>query len=211
MSSDKEQARDEIEENVNDEPPVQEPVQEAVIETTVEEEAKAKTKPKAKAKAKPKIKITKQPVEPVEPEPVIEVEVEEQPNTYNNKQMANCPDCNLTMTQHTLKHIHKQDDIVKEHFKKKSKKKLNKKWQKSHLDYRSRPTKTITHITDDIVNTYIQENPDIVTHYLRNERVMKAQRKHMNAISLLSNAFKLFNLCHFIMYIYIYIYIKHGK
>ena len=49
--------------------------------------------------------------------------------------------------------------------------------------------KTITNITDDIVNTYIKENPEIVTNYLRNERVMKTQRKQMNARSLLNNAF----------------------
>ena len=52
-----------------------------------------------------------------------------------------------------------------------------------------KPTKTITTITDDIVNTYIQENPDTVTYHFRNERVMKAQRKQMNARPLLNNAF----------------------
>ena len=51
-----------------------------------------------------------------------------------------------------------------------------------------KPTKTITTITDDIVNTHIKESPDIVTNYIRNERVMKAQRKQMNARSLLNNA-----------------------
>ena len=30
-------------------------------------------------------------------------------------------------------------------------------------------------ITEDIVNDYIKENPDIVSNYLRNERAMKAQ------------------------------------
>ena len=44
-------------------------------------------------------------------------------------------------------------------------------------------------ITDDTVNDYIKQNPDIVTNYLRNERAMKAQRKQMNARSLLNNAF----------------------
>ena len=39
--------REEIEEIVNDEPPVREPVQEAIIETILEEEAKSvKAKPK---------------------------------------------------------------------------------------------------------------------------------------------------------------------
>ena len=44
-------------------------------------------------------------------------------------------------------------------------------------------------ITQDIVNDYIKENPDLVSNYLRNERAMKAQRKKMNARSLLNNAF----------------------
>ena len=44
-------------------------------------------------------------------------------------------------------------------------------------------------ITEDIVNDYIKQNPDIVSNYLRNERAMKAQRKQMNARSLLNNAF----------------------
>ena len=80
MSLDEEQTRDEIEEVVNDEPPVQEPVQETVIETILEEEeAKPVKATTAKAKAKPKTKITKEPVEPIkevikELEPIIEVE-----------------------------------------------------------------------------------------------------------------------------------------
>ena len=53
-----------------------------------------------------------------------------------------------------------------------------------------KPTKSITTITDEIVNTCIKENPDIVTNYLTNERTMKTQRKQMNARSLLKNAFK---------------------
>ena len=107
------ETREEIEEIVNDEPPVQEPVQEAVIETILEEEAKP-VKAKPKAKAKPKIKITEEPVEPIkeeiikeEPEPIIEVE--ENPKWIDkNRQMVNCPDYNLSMTQHTLKYTHKK-------------------------------------------------------------------------------------------------------
>ena len=53
MTSGEEQTRDEIEEIVNDAPPVQEPVQETVVETIFEEEAKpANAKPKAEAKTK---------------------------------------------------------------------------------------------------------------------------------------------------------------
>ena len=53
---------------------------------------------------------------------------------------------------------------------------------------KQKPTKTIPTITDYIVNAYIKENPGIVTNYLRNERVMKAQREQMNARSLLNKA-----------------------
>ena len=59
--SDDERTRDEIEETVNDEPV------EAIIETIIEEEIKPVVKAKTKAKAKPKTKITKEPVEPIEP------------------------------------------------------------------------------------------------------------------------------------------------
>ena len=44
-------------------------------------------------------------------------------------------------------------------------------------------------ITEDTVNGYIKQNPDTVSNYLRNEGAMKAQRKQMNARSLLNNAF----------------------
>ena len=36
---------------------------------------------------------------------------------------------------------------------------------------------------------YIRENPETVTNNLRNERVMKTQKKQMNARPLLKNAF----------------------
>ena len=44
-----------------------------------------------------------------------------------------------------------------------------------------------TNLTNDIVNQYIQEHPDIVSIYLRNERSLKAQRKQMCLRSLLNN------------------------
>ena len=43
-----------------------------------------------------------------------------------------------------------------------------------------------------MANDYIKQNPDTVSNYLRNERAMTAQRKQMNARSLLNSAFKLF-------------------
>ena len=71
---------------------------------------------------------------------------------------------------------------------------------------KQKPTKTVTTITDDIVKTDIQAHPDIVTNYFRNEGVMKAQRKQINARSLLNNVFK----SYFILYSR-YLQIKHGK
>ena len=77
------------------------------------------------------------------------------------------------MTQHTLKHIHRRRGFCKA--------------------VKTEPEKTPEpepkQITEDIVNDYIKHNPDIVSNYLRNERAMKAQRKQMNARSLLNNAF----------------------
>ena len=113
--SDDDQTRDEIEETVNDEP-VQEPVQEEEIKPV-------KAKFQAKAQAKPKIKIIKEPVEPVEsvepvePEPVIKEE--KLKNSDKLKKTVNCPDCNLSMTQHTLKYIYTKNFFVKGRFEKK--------------------------------------------------------------------------------------------
>ena len=105
------------------------------------------------------------------------------------------------MTVHTLTYIHEKEDIVKEHFKKKLKKKLKKEVTKEPPGLlKQKPTKTITTITDDIVNTYIQENQDIAGNYLRHESVMKAQRKQMNARSPLNSAILTY-LLHFILYI----------
>ena len=44
-------------------------------------------------------------------------------------------------------------------------------------------------LTDDMINQYIKENPEVVSNYLRNERLMKTQKRQMNARSLLNNAF----------------------
>ena len=94
----------------------------------------------------------------------------------------------MDMTQHTLKYIHKRRGFCK-------------------AVVKEEPEKTPEpvpvsvpkpKITQDIVNDYIKENPDIVSNYLRNERAMKAQRKLMNARSLLNNAF-LNILFHFII------------
>ena len=67
-------------------------------------------------------------------------------------------------------------------------------------------------MTDDIVNTYTKENPEIVTQYLRNERAMKTQRKQINAKSLLQMHFKIIMCCYLSLSLYIYIYIyRNGE
>ena len=188
-----EETREEIEEivNHNAEEPIaselrqqsaaeasQEPAEE-VKEEVKEERAVAAHRPKSKAKskAKPKVKIAKQPVEAVQKieEPAV---VEEPPKKIDKlKEIVKCPDCNMDMTVHTLKYIHKRRGFCKAE-------------KKPEVEpERTAPEPEKPKLTQDIVNDYIKENPDIISNYLRNERAMKAQRKQMNARSLLNNAF----------------------
>ena len=90
-----------------------------------------------------------------------------------------CPDCNMDMTVHTLKYIYKRRGFCKADIKAEEPEKTP--------EPIVQPKQKI--VTEAAVNEYIQENPDIVRNYLRNERAMKAQRKQMNARSLLNNAF----------------------
>ena len=161
-----EETRDDIIDIINNEEPVNEEIKEEV-------------KPiiKAKSRAKPKIKITKEPVEPVVA--VIEEVVEKPKKVDKLKQIVSCPDCHMAMTVHTLKYIHKRRGFCKAVVK------AEEPEQTPEPIVQQKP-KTIT---DDTVNDYIKQNPDIVTNYLRNERAMKAQRKQMNARTLLNNAF----------------------
>ena len=162
--------REKIEEIINNEEPVKEAVVEPIIEEEEEEEVKPKPKPKARARAK--IKIVKEPVV----EPVVEV-VEEKPKKIDKlKEIVKCPDCNMDMTVHTLKYIHKRRGFCKADIK-----------PEVVPEPIVQPKKKI--VTEAAVNEYIKENPDIVSNYLRNERPMKAQRKQMNARTLLNNAF----------------------
>ena len=104
--------------------------------------------------------------------------VEEKPTPvkiYKLKQSVKCPDCHMDMTQHTPKYIHKRRGFCKAAV-------------KEEPEQTPEPVHPKPKITQDIVNDYIKENPDIVSSYLRNERAMKAQRKQMNARSLLNNA-----------------------
>ena len=174
-----EETREQIEEIVNNN---EEPVKEEIKEEVKEEEIKPKAKPKSKSRAKPKVKTVKEPVEPEKPvEQVIEA-IEEKPKIDKLKEIVKCPDCNMDMTVHTLKYIHKRRGFCK-------------------ADIKAVPEQPVPvpepvavvqqkpKITEDAVNDYIKQNPDIVSNYLRNERAMKAQRKQMNARSLLNNAF----------------------
>ena len=184
-----EESREEIEQIVNNnaEEPIaselrqqsaaeapQEPAEE--VKEEAKEEIKPKSKAKSKAKAKPKVKIVKEPVEAVqkiEEEPV----VEEPPKKIDKlKQIVKCPDCNMDMTVHTLKYLHKRRGDCKADV-------------KEAPAPAPQPEPQKQNITQDLVNDYIKENPDIISNYLRNERAMKAQRKQMNARSLLNNAF----------------------
>ena len=204
-----EETREQIEEiiNNNNEEPIKEEVKQ---EEPIKEEVKQEIKPKSKAKskAKPKqIKITKEPVEPVQKieeyegvsrdppdgrgkapsSPVVEEPVvEEKPKKIDKlKEIVKCPDCTMSMTQHTLKYIHKRRGFCKADLKTPEVKTP----EVTVPSPSPQPEQPKTKITEDIVNDYIKENPDIISNYLRNERALKAQRKQMNARSLLNNAF----------------------
>ena len=183
MSDQEEQVetRELIEEIVNENPQEEEPIEEPI------EEVKPKAKPKTKAKAK--VKIIKEPVietvieTVIEPEPVIE----EKPQKVDKlKEAVKCPDCGVSMSQHTLKYIHKKRGYCKAVV------------EEAVVEPEPKITApppglqkppTSNNMTDDVVNQYIKENPDIVSNYLRNERLMKTQKRQMNARSLLNNAF----------------------
>jgi hypothetical protein len=176
--TDEEKTREQIIDIVNNE---EEIVKEEIKEEIVKQE---EVKPKAKraSRAKPKVKIVKESVEPIVVEEPVEVEkpVEKpEPKVDKLKSIVQCPDCLLSMTVHTLKYIHKRRGFCKAVVK------ADEPEQTPEPIVQQKPKP----ITEDIVNDYIKQNPDIVSNYLRNERSMKAQRKQMNARSLLNNAF----------------------
>ena len=109
-----EETREQIEEIINNN---EEPVKEAVIEKIIEEEIpKPKAKPKVKSRAKPKIKITKQPVEEAIQKIEEQPKIEEEPapvKVDKLEQIVKCSDCNMDMTVHTLKYIHKRRGFCK--------------------------------------------------------------------------------------------------
>ena len=106
------ETRELIEDVFNDgEAEIQETVLEAVIEGF---------KP-VKANAKPRINVTNEPVEPTEViieeyDPVVEGKpvVGDKPQKVDKlKEMVQCPDYNLSMAQHTLKHIQKINIVTR--------------------------------------------------------------------------------------------------
>ena len=83
------------------------------------------------------------------------------------KKIVQCPDCGLSMTQHTLLYIHKRRGFCKA-VKEEPEKQVPVP-EPAVLVQQPKPK-----ITEDIVNDYIKRNPDIVSNYSRNERAMKA-------------------------------------
>uniref|UniRef100_UPI00404A3413 hypothetical protein n=1 Tax=Flavobacterium sp. TaxID=239 RepID=UPI00404A3413 len=189
--TDEELTRKQIIDIVNDEPVNDEPVNDEALKEEIKEEI-VKPKPKRASRAKPKqIKIIKESVEPVEPvepivkesvepvEPVVEPVIEEQPKKVDKlKQIVECPDCHMKLTVHTLKYIHKRRGFCKA-----VKPEVVPVSVPESVQQKPKP------IADETVNDYIKQNPDIVTNYLRNERLLKAQKKQSHARNLLNNAF----------------------
>ena len=73
--------------------------------------------------------------------------------------MANCPYCNFSMAQHTVKHIHKKGHCkgaTQEEVKEEVGVKANPTKEQPPGLTKQKPTKIITNITDEMVNTYIK-------------------------------------------------------
>ena len=174
--------RDEIIDIINNE---EEIVKEEIVKEEIvkQEEIKPKAKPRA-SRAKPKVKITKEPVEPIVKESVVEepVEVEkpvEKKKIDKLKEIVECPDCKMKLTVHTLKYIHKRRGFCKADVKPEV--------VPEPIVQQQQQPKPIT--DDTVINDYIKQNPDVIVNYLRNERILKAQRKQSQARTLLNNAF----------------------
>ena len=84
----------------------------------------------------------------------------------------------MGMTQHIFKYIYKRRGFCKA--------------EKAEPEPNTPEQKPTTNLTNDIVNQYFQEHPEIVSTYIRNERPMKAQRKQIHVRSLLNNVVYLF-------------------
>jgi hypothetical protein len=154
-----EETREEIKQVVNNEEPT-EPV------------APVKMK-KPRAKAKPTItkeeivlavlEATKPPPKPDKPD--------------KNKELVTCPDCGLTITYHNLRYTHKRYC-----------KGIKEAPPQLALPPPPPALERTTTVTEEVVNTYIKNNPEVVTNYLRNERANKANKRQVNAKALLVGA-----------------------
>ena len=185
--TDEEKTREQIIDIVNNEEPVNEDVKEEIKEEIVKEEIK----PKAKRASRAKVKIVKESVvaepvvEVVEEKPVEPVIEKPEPKVDKLKSIVQCPDCLLSMTVHTLKYIHKRRNFCKAVKPEVVPEKTPEPVPEPIVQQQHQPKP----ITEDTVNDYIKQNPDIVSNYLRNERILKAQRKQSHARNLLNNAF----------------------
>ena len=128
---------------------------------------------KPRAKAKPTItkeeivlavlEATKPPPKPDKPD--------------KNKELVSCPDCGLTITYHNLRYTHERYC------------KGRKEEETPPPPALERTTTTVTStMTEENVNSYIKNNPEILTTFLRNERANKANKRQANAKALLAGA-----------------------
>ena len=92
------------------------------------------------------------------------------------------------MTVHTLKYIHQKRGYCKG-VQAKTETTTEVKTNGAQPGLQKQTSIKPTNLSNEIVNRYIQDHPDTVNNYLRNERSMKAQRRQMNARSLLINTF----------------------
>ena len=83
------------------------------------------------------------------------------------KRIVKCADCNMDMTLHTLKYIHKKRCFCK----------AEKIPEKAPEPVPACASYASPKITEDIVNQYIRKSPDVISTYLRNDRLMKSQKK----------------------------------
>jgi DNA-directed RNA polymerase subunit RPC12/RpoP len=164
--SDIKETREDIEQIVN-EPPI-EPVK--------------MKKPRANAKPKEPT-ITKEDIM----EAVKEATKKPIPDKVDkNKEMVECPDCGLKITYHNLRYTHKRYcKALKE-----QEVPASSSTEPIPIAPKALPLVREKRTTDvDDVNEFIKNNPEVITNYLRNERANKANKRQINAKSLLSNAF----------------------
>jgi hypothetical protein len=164
-------------EEVEVQPDREEIIEQCEVEVAQNEEPIEPVKiKKPRAKAKPTItkeeivlavlEATKPPPKPDKPD--------------KNKELVLCPDCGLTITYHNLRYTHKRYC------------KGNKETTPPGLvpppPALERTTTATATMTEEVVNTYIKNNPEILTTFLRNERANKANKRQANAKALLAGA-----------------------